>query len=113
MNELNVGTREACQRLVDAGIVLETDYYWCRDDSVGWYIRDESTFTFDVHESIPAPCFAEVWRELPIGTRFQKGEKASYAWKGGEWNESLQCENNPTDALIELLIWVERQKVKE
>ena len=28
MNELNAGTLEACQRLMAAGIVLETEAWW-------------------------------------------------------------------------------------
>ena len=116
MNELNYASLEASKKLVDAGIVLETEFYWCKDESVGWYLRDESTYSLDVHESIPAPCFTEVWRELPEEITYKERTAELYLLKmGGEticgydiYNDAIHLEQNvnPTDALIELLVWV-------
>lgn len=106
MNNLNYASFEASKKLHDAGIVLETDYYWCLDNSVGWYLRDESTFAFDVHTSIPAPCFTEVWtvcKKQPDGiTKAYTDEPFS--------NLKVMFNTNPTDALIELLIWAKGEK---
>jgi len=130
MNLNNYASSEASKRLVDAGIVLETDFYWyvynediCRSLIAAGKVMPAHYLT--TRESvragtgliptnyIPAPSMAEVWRELPQGTRLQKGEEAYYVWIGGEWDESLQCDINPTDALIDLLIWVRKEASHE
>lgn len=111
MNTQNYASLEASKRLHDTGIVLETDYYWCLDDSVGWYFRDESTFAFDVHESIPAASFAELWRELPDNVDLGRNKGINYAGLELESGGYKEFENiNPADALAELLIWVKGEK---
>jgi hypothetical protein len=108
MNPNNYGTQPACQRLHDVGIVLETDFYWCRDDD-GWYLRYTLEYHREVFESIPAPSMAEVWRELEVdGMCYRQCDILMTAvWT----DESRVYENpNPTDALIDLLIWLTAQK---
>ena len=110
MNTQNVGNFEACKRLVEAGIVLETDFYWARDSN-GWYLRTYVTYEREVLESIPAPSMTEVLKELPNNTAFLKN-KIYYASTGGK--DSVYKEfisTNPTDALIDLLIWTRKEKV--
>ena len=123
MNELNVGSLEACQRLYRAGIVLETDFYWTWGGAQDcWYlIRKDEPRRFAV---IPAPSMAEVWRELPTDIR-KRGERWDLGVdKTGDGRTvigySLHTQpmiefnnDNPTDALIEMLIWVEKEKANE
>ena len=76
MNQDNCASPEASKRLVDAGIVLETD--------AGWYeIYRPGCHAFDMvlsmrsgnekfcGDNYPAPTMAEVWRELPNHTLLQ------------------------------------------
>jgi hypothetical protein len=74
MNSLNTATLEACQRLVKAGIVLETEAVWYSIYGSGnkYFLVSESEYqqiadrhSADVFTSISAPSMAEVWRELP------------------------------------------------
>ena len=96
MNELNFASLEASKKLVDNGIVLETDFVW-RLGADGWKLLNKDWVTnmmSNTYESYPAPCFTEVWRELPwvidnMAIREPKFES-----------------ENPTDALIDLLIWL-------
>ena len=102
MNEANYASLEASKRLVEAGIVLETEALW-----VKWYFDSSTNMNYHPYEwrlmyrgltqddlkSIPAPCMAEVWRELPPF----EGHGKIY-----EAKENI----NPTDALVALLIWV-------
>ena len=110
MNELNYASLEASRRLVEAGIVLKTAFYWhlppngCAEvlfeAFVGHLVCTEKC------ELIPAPSMAEVWRELPNGTEIVRGMTTSAAWIIEDDFESES--DNPTDALIDLLIWVRR-----
>ena len=75
--------------------------------------------------SVPAPCFTEVWRELPEeyenknGTLFhlalekQRGmTEANYVSRRSVWAKINNPMNaNPTDSLIDLLIW-QRKEIK-
>ena len=98
MNELNYGSREACERLVKAGIVLETEKMWIYARHIPLKGADKSWKLFDRQSLmaieatdqrpdciLPAPSMAEAWRELPENT-------------------------NPIDALIYLRIWLEERK---
>jgi len=113
MNTQNVGSLEACKRLADSGIVLETDFVW-RLGVDGWklltkdWVRDMMSNTY---ESIPAPSMADVWRELPEqyeGEYLQIFKDGDRTFCGrsryGEYADRLSSKN-PTDALINLLIW--------
>ncbi len=110
MNEQNYGSREACQRLVDAGIVLETETYWTKDDG-DLKISHFSYISIDRRFAIPAPSPAEVWRELwgsitgylRIGY-FGDSTFIEVPFTGPEYQNT-----NLTDALIDLLIWVKRR----
>jgi hypothetical protein len=120
MNPNDCGTVEACQRLVDAGIVLETDMWWTdvnciTGDPPVWGLVSEKEYPDDVY--IPAPSMAEVWRELPeeyekcplaIIKHADGTHIAGYLWDY-EWNIN-RFNINPTDALIDLLIFITTQK---
>lgn len=102
MNPNNYCTLEASQRLVAAGIELETNQYWWPYEN-GTYVLGCNN-----RSKLPAPSMAELWRELPNETVIEKiGIKAmayvSYI-EGHEMNE------NPCDALADLLIWVRGRK---
>lgn len=120
MNQSNYVSREAAQCLVDAGIVLETDFYWARDGE-GWYFRSDGTYYREVLESIPAPSFTEVWRELEKNTIFYGADlyfsfnfsefgfytnSAKFSDGLGRINSPTFMSDNPTDALIDLLVWL-------
>ncbi|MBE3145097.1 MAG: hypothetical protein IMZ61_14440 [Planctomycetes bacterium] len=95
MNPLNYATLPACQKLAEKGIVLETERFWYLSPFDKWELSHDYDGLKDI-EHIPAPSMAEVWRELP-----------EFAHCGAPWNAMRQEKNiNPTDALIDLLIWV-------
>jgi hypothetical protein len=102
MNELNYASLEASKKLVDNGIVLKTDIVWA--DSV-LKTRNNVCVTDYV---IPAPSMAEVWRELPFQSYIKKLDDGStLVWICDDDIESNMIANtNPTDALIDLLIWL-------
>jgi hypothetical protein len=112
---LNYGSLEACQRLKDAGIVLETEFFW--------RVRDEKLiYCYDIIAGvgeyiIPALSMAEVWRELPDQSYIKRVGSETLAWICDDWNDdSKELESefyknaNPIDALIDLLIWVMKEK---
>jgi hypothetical protein len=118
MNELNYGSLEACKRLVDAGIVMETDVEWGLYPNGDWALHKRGISTL---KDIPAPSMAEIWRELPDEvngytldvTRIGKDTQATYS-KIDIFDTYCTIgsgeSENPTDALIDLRIWLEREK---
>ena len=116
MNEGHYASLEASKKLVDAGIVLETEAQW----SVTGKLVHRKRWASD----IPAPSMAEVWRELPdlIGAgelrmaRIINTHEAVlyYGWIDKDGKEQIETKvfrnTNPADALIDLLIFI---KVKE
>ncbi len=130
MNPLNYASLEASKRLVDAGIVLETDAVWIADEYppfgasmkiiLKWDIRNKKELIFAnfgklPNGTVPAPSMAEVWRELPELNYFTKYKGHYQAWS--EWttfeghgdSSPVQENTNPADALIDLLIWVRKE----
>lgn len=113
MNPLNYASLPASQRLQSSGIVLETECCWkwkdpCSPDDMAygaygeWTLVSRSIDHIDV-ECIPSPSMAEVWRELPYGASFQRLQ-TNYA---RDQKENVEFESdNPTDALINLLIHI-------
>jgi len=124
MNPNNYASLEASKRLHDAGIVLETDAVWARDEN-GWYLRSSFENTDrEVLESCPAPSMTEVWRELPatvpdrgLSMKLRKAGDGktwgSYFRDGSQIIDSIKADTNPTDALIDLLIWVRKEASHE
>jgi hypothetical protein len=114
MNELNYATLEASQRLQKKGIVLETEFCWAPPmfGEGDWYLH--RCFGQAPASCIPAPSMEEVWRELPFQSYIKMlDEGSSLAWIFDEERkfESPEIWNtNPTDALIDLLIWVTEQR---
>ena len=100
MNTQNYASLEASKRLHDAGIVLETDVVWARDEN-------------GVLESCPAPSMAEVWRELPDdidGHELGMGKEDGESYVFYKSLKDFPYNTNPTDALIDLLIWVRSER---
>ena len=138
MNNLNYASREASQRLVDVGIVLETDFYWyvynedmCRsliaaDKAIpAPYLVNRASVRTRIGSIptayVPAPSMAEVWRELPEYVEYKKDDRplieylridkngdGSLSCGYGQYSE-MTINDNPTDALIDLLIWVRKE----
>ena len=123
MNELNYATQPASKRLLDAGIVLETENYWriygVDEDPVielvtakhrldGWGKCNLTTY--------PAPMFTEVWRELPKNSgkmiklmRDFYGDNVSTEFL---FRRLFDIAHN-VDFAVTLLIWVTEKKRKE
>lgn len=129
MNPNNYASVKASKRLVEAGIVLETE--------AGWYkIYRPGCHSFDMvlslrsgnekfyGDNFPAPSMAEVWRELPetideydltCEKIFNGGMQAGYTTydvSGLRWKVFFNAAN-PTDALIDLLIWARKEASHE
>jgi hypothetical protein len=121
MSEQNYASLEASKRLVAAGIVLETDVAWL---NYGDFWELVERLDREANENlVPAPCMAEVWRELPETAlqpcrdtttgycheylNLQKDGDLTVAGYG-EYSE-IGRNSNPTDALIDLLIWVKKE----
>ena len=99
MNPDNYATYEASRRLYDAGIVLETDVVWYLPSTGVWELIVKPLFK--PMTWIPAPCFTEVWRELPYGVGLTKLTTNYVQDVAGNYEFES---DNPTDALIEILI---------
>jgi hypothetical protein len=99
MNTSNYASLKASKRLVEAGIVLETEVVWYVG---GVYVEPTLTRRKDAvvwgGKFTPAPSMAEVWRELPNGTWINTGCQGNETWN-----------DNPTDALIDLLILIDKK----
>jgi hypothetical protein len=127
MNPLDYGSLEACQRLVKAGIVLETERYHethgidCYElvtkEKRDAYLDDVnkkhvSLFNF---KWVPAPSMAEVWRELPededklIRLIF---DYFRFIGKDLTLLSFIQLVKK-IDRMIDLLIWVTEQRKEE
>ena len=120
MNELNYASLEASKKLVDNGIILETDVAWAWIDQnpkgtvAEEYLRPTLYLKHFLPDTwftciVPAPCFTEVWRELPEQNdneylRVFKDEGKTFCGYG-EYADRW-CHVNPTDALIDLLVWL-------
>ncbi len=112
MNPLNYGSLEASKRLVDAGIVIATDIHWVKYDYNGhwsYVLKDLKTVSISNPEVFPAPSMAEVWKELPRYSRCKKVAVGTIAWIG---MSKIMSNENPTDALIDLLIYLKGKEDK-
>ena len=115
MNELNYASLEASKKLVDNGIVLETEAGWYKIFRPGCHafvmvLSMRSGNEKFYGDNYPAPSMAEVWRELPakIGADHILEIYKEYGFtKAQYWGLDLYgYSKNPTDALIDLLVWL-------
>jgi hypothetical protein len=129
---LNYASFEASKKLFEAGIVLETEFYWVEREDWSHTNLDGSSknvMTIDAKDNcdefaIPAPNFGDVWRESPGDIFIDKKRYRLDMWKV---DDELRCcyvsqnacfatdpksNENVTDALIELLIWVRKVEKK-
>jgi hypothetical protein len=65
MNELDYGSLEACKKLAENGIVLETTKYWLFLETQGWWLADKPFDLWNYPQHFPAPTITDVRRELP------------------------------------------------
>jgi hypothetical protein len=120
MDKRNVGSLEACKRLKAAEIVVETEAYHEEWMTEKWRIVHKAYTYVDMRHAIPAPSMAEVWRLLPeeLSVRACTYSLRIYRYKGRshagyqfyEDIEVMKDSTNPTDSLIDLLIWIEKEK---
>ena len=119
MNPLDYGTREACQQLADAGIVMKTAQYIAinRDTGGCAFVSADARPLLPNHECIPAPSFGEIWRELcrENSMHMENGREVTAVWCiTKDIVKSPIFENiNPTDALIALRIWLEGKETDD
>lgn len=113
MNKLNYASLPASKKLVDNGIMLsEVDFMWFEHEVGEWILMSSDSVSikaFKDGHAYPAPCFTEVWRELPEQCdheclKVSKDEGRTFCGYG-EYADRWE-NTNPTDALIELLIWL-------
>ena len=104
MNNLNHASFKASKKLHDAGIILETDFIYNSDGKLLY-----SPLVERRDGDIPAPSMIEVWRELPDGTELSKNGLVYASIESDEGFYKEFVSDNPTDALIDLLIWVKEQ----
>jgi hypothetical protein len=105
MNEQNYASLEASKKMADAGIMLETDFIYNQDGKLLY-----RPLVPVLPGDIPAPTMAEVWRELPEGTECKKQAVETKCVTMTKDNIKVFFSENPTDALIDLLIWVRKEK---
>lgn len=125
MKTYNYGSHEVCQRLVDAGIVLETEAWWGMISNNQWILQKGDSKYKASNVLVPAPSMVEVWRSLPLYTN-DIGQymlpnlvkvsfdlySAFYSNCDGDRPVPQVYQNNKsTDALIDLLIWVRTKEV--
>ena len=108
MNPLNYASLEASKRLVDNGIALETEAHHIKYGTE-WELKPRHSF--DAVYGIPAPSMAEVWRELPLFSTMDISiDGLSRCWTK---NSPTFSDTNPTDALIDLIIWLKKEAADE
>ena len=116
MNPLNYATLEASKRLHDAGIALNSEAVWIHVQGGSWYLRlkdDGIVSHSSLDKVIPAPSMAEVWRELPDdidGHELGMGKEDGESYVFYKSLKDFPYNTNPTDALIDLLIWVRSER---
>ena len=118
MNPLDYGTREACEKLFKAGVVLETEHCWYPSIFLDKWLLKNSKWKDG--KKLPAVSMSEVWRELPQEYTDDELVGSLMLWKedkftavGYWWHDQcrISVRNlNPADALIDLLIWVSQKK---
>lgn len=130
MNPLNYASLEASKRLVEAGIVLETDFYWreynpktvaslidARKMAPQPYLINKDSRCKNSKWEYPAPSMAEVWKELPEASAYLHTNKETEVWLEDEEDiipkSNSFANTNPTDSLIYLLIWVRKEASHE
>lgn len=118
MNELDHASLEASKKLVDSGIITKTDAAWYQDVLECWNLLPISDYDDDLFSRrIPAPCFTEVWRELPATIEIDGETYNLCCHKIGGVNCAEYVSDLPetvgsvygvnmADNLIELLVWV-------
>jgi len=117
MNPLNYASLEACKKLAEAGIVIETEYLFDLKHPDREVHKHPATNLNDHPDFIPRPSMAEVWRELPERIENLDGydflrldkEEEETTCGYGQYAETGRS-TNPTDALIDIKIWLEKEK---
>jgi hypothetical protein len=126
MNTLNYASLEASKKLVDAGIILETENVWVIPVSINeWKIvsNKESESYSLYRKKYPAPSMAEVWRELPrvllidgkncylsiTAGVFKDMDYCGYLSQNDTWIKVRVFAGSAIDALIDLLIWTKKE----
>jgi len=120
MNPDNYGTPKACRDLLNAGIFIETDFYWPIDGEEKLFSKYQMDRFYNPAYFMPAPSLAEMWRELPETiktgpstwkhlTTEKMGPRMEAYYRPCELKD-LKSSENPTDALIYLRIWIEKME---
>jgi hypothetical protein len=126
MNKDNYVTLPVSQRLVAAGIVLETEAVWSPIFDFDltapglpvpikdWELiqKDQITGSIWAAKSAPAPSMSELWRELPGEVdccELLIGKQDGDCWAAYSGLKDTPYNTNPCDALAELLMALKEQ----
>jgi hypothetical protein len=128
MNEQNYASFEASKKLFDAGIILETEFYWVEREDWDHINLDGSSkniITIDKKDdcdefAIPAPSFGDLLKELLAGMSRHKidGHYSGYMLEYTPSylrNGNVQFQTykkNPIYAIVEFFIWFKKEEIK-
>jgi len=128
-NELNYASFESSKKLFEAGIILETEFYWVEREDWDHINLDGSSkniITIDEKDecdefAVPAASFGDLLRELPAGMSLHKidGHYSGYMLEYTPSylrNGNVQFttyNKNPIDAIVEFFIWFKKEKIKQ
>jgi hypothetical protein len=135
MNPLNYASLEASKRLEEKRIVLKTESAWYKSPMGEWKLIRTNNILYERERydnpsnSIPAPCMAEVWRELPesiinngveytlcldkVKVKATGGVATTACYEDSSadgYTKKFYANANPTDALIDLLIYIKGEQ---
>lgn len=112
MNPKNYASLRSSQSLFEAGIILDTEAYWCL---VGKEFQLKEKDNISV--CYPAPTMYEAWEQLPVSVitgcmgffrniSDNNDHKCLVGYKNSIAGYLVSFTNiNPADAIIDLLIW--------
>jgi len=115
MNTKHVTSLEIAKQLVEAGIVIESEYWWVEDNPEDWVLVPKGWTNIEMSrpKKYPAPIATELLERLPDGWRYGVNlvklmsgygvELTDYTPMPYKRLEFIQ-DKNPCDALALLLI---------
>jgi len=110
MNELDYGSLEACKKLAENGIVLNTKEFWYR---YGDKWEDGPRIFIVAVERMPRPSMTELWRELPEDGETIVNMIENFTGYGKDFPVFLVDFCRDINQIAELLIWYKKKRREE
>ena len=115
MNTKHVTSLEIAKQLAEAGIVIESEYWWVEDNPEDWVLVPKGWTNIEMSrpKKYPAPIATELLERLPDGCRYGVNLVKLMNGYGVELTDYTQMpykrlefiqDKNPCDALALLLI---------